>query len=192
MVRDIKTVKAWGRTREKLEAFAEEMTAKIGVQVEPVKTAREAVEGLDIVITMTGAAQPVLEGTWVSPGTHLNVTGSNNITRREVDGETIARSGIVAVEDLAQAKIESGDLKLAVDERKFQWEKMVTIGEIVAGKIPGRNDDKEITLFDSLGIGLWDAVAARFVYDKAVAEHVGIEVPVEDPPVKVRQDRTGR
>ena len=73
-----------------------------------------------------------------------------------------------------------------------QWEKMVTLGEIVAGKIPGRHDAKEITLFDSLGIGLWDAVAARFVYDKAVAEHVGIEVPVEDPPVKVRQDRTGR
>lgn len=187
-VRNITRVRAWSRTRERLEAFCAEMGEKLHLAIEPAASVREAVDGADVVVTMTSSTEPVVEGSWIAPGTHLNVAGSNNIARREVDGETIARSGVVAVEDLAQAKVESGDLKFALKEGKFAWERAVRFGDVVAGKTPGRHDRGEITLFKSLGIGLWDAVAARHVYDRAVAEHAGVELPVSEP----LRPRTGR
>lgn len=180
-VRNLTRIRAWSRTRERLDPFVAEMSEKIGKTIEPAATAREAVEGADIVITMTTSTNPVLEGAWLLPGTHLNVAGSNHGHRREVDGEAVARSGIVAVEDLAQAKVEAGDLRIAAEEGKFSWDRCVLLGDIVAGKTPGRHDPKEITMFKSLGIGLWDAVSARRIYDKAVAEHAGTELPVEEP-----------
>ncbi len=180
-VRHLTRIRAWSRTRERLDPFVAEMSERLGKTVEPAASAREAVEGADIVITMTTSSHPVLEGAWLTPGAHLNVAGSNHIHRREVDAEAVARSGIVAVEDLAQAKMEAGDLKLAIDEGRFAWERSVLLGDIVAGKTPGRHDGREITMFKSLGIGLWDAVAARFVYDRAREEHAGVELPVEEP-----------
>ncbi len=180
-VRHITRIRAWSRTRERLDPFVSEMSEKLGVRVEPAASAREAVEGADVVVTMTTSTDPVLEGKWISPGTHLNVAGSNHIHRREVDGEAVNRSRIVAVEDLAQAKVEAGDLKIAIDEKMFGWDRAVLLGDVVAGKIPGRHDADEITMFKSLGIGLWDAVVARHIYDRAVAEHAGVELPVEEP-----------
>ena len=180
-VRDFTRIRVWSRTVERAQSFASEMGEKLSKTIEVAPSAREAVEGADVVVTMTTSTDAVLHGAWLSPGMHMNVAGSNHIHRREVDGEAVARSGIVAVEDLAQAKIEAGDLKFAIDEGKFAWDRAVLLGDIVAGKTPGRHDAREITLFKSLGIGLWDAVAARHVYDRAVAEHAGVELPVEEP-----------
>jgi alanine dehydrogenase len=187
-VRNVTRIRAWNRSRERLDTFVSEMGEKIGKKIEVAAGVREAVEGADIVVTMTSAAQPVVEGAWLAPGTHVNAAGSNNVARREIDAQVVARSAIVAVEDLAQAKVESGDLKLAIDEGQFSWERAVLLGDIVAGKTPGRHDAREITLFESLGIGLWDAVSARHIYDRAVAEHAGVELPVTEP-LRVRAGR---
>ena len=180
-VRNLTRIRAWSRTRERLDPFVAEMSEKLGKKIEAAPTAEEAVAGADIVITMTTSTEPVLKGSWIAPGAHLNVAGSNHIHRREVDGEAVHRSGIVAVEDLAQAKIEAGDLKIAIDEKMFNWDRAVLLGDIVAGKTPGRHDAREITMFKSLGIGLWDVAAARFVYDRAREEKAGVELPVEEP-----------
>jgi len=180
-VRNLTRIRAWSRTRERLDPFVAEMSKKIGKPIEAAPSAQEAVAGADIVITMTTTTDPVLRGAWISPGAHLNVAGSNHIHRREVDGEAVERSGIVAVEDLAQAIVEAGDLKIAVDEKMFNWDRAVLLGDIVAGKTPGRHAADEITMFKSLGIGLWDAVVARHIYDLAVVEHAGVELPVEEP-----------
>jgi ornithine cyclodeaminase len=181
-VRPIERVRAWGRTRERLEAFCREMSEKLARPVEPAPSARAAVDGADIVVTITSASQPVVEGAWLSRGTHVNAAGSNRASAREIDGETVARAGIIAVEDVAQAKVESGDLRLAVDEGRFRWERAVTLGAILAGKTPGRTSDDQITLFESLGIGLWDVVAAAHVYQVAVERGFGTELPIAGVP----------
>lgn len=180
-VRHFTRIRAWSRTPERTAAFANDMGEKLSKTIEVAPSARDAVEGADVVVTITTTTDPVLEGAWLSEGTHLNVAGSNHGHRREVDAGAVARSGIVAVEDLAQAKVEAGDLLIAIKEGKFSWERAVLLGDIVAGKTPGRHDAREITMFKSLGIGLWDVVVARHVYDRAVAEHAGIELPVEEP-----------
>lgn len=177
-VRPIERVRAYGRNPERLRAFADEMTARVGIPVEPAASAREAVAGADVVSAITTASTPVLEGAWLAPGTHVNAAGSNRANAQEIDVETVARAGVVAVEDLDQAKIESGDLIHAVQSGRWSWDNAVRLSDVVAGKLPGRTSDDEITLFESLGIGLWDLAAASHVYDACVAAGRGSRLPI--------------
>jgi len=67
------------------------------------------------VITATSAREPVLKGEWIDPGTHLNVVGSNFLSKSEVDVETIKRASIIAVDSIEQSRIEAGDLMPAIE-----------------------------------------------------------------------------
>jgi ornithine cyclodeaminase/alanine dehydrogenase len=120
----------------------------------------------------------VLEGAWLRPGTHVNAAGSNHASRQEVDVETIRRASIVALEDLAQAHVESGDLIAAVEQRAWTWDSASLLSDVVAGKAPRRTSDDQITLFESLGIGLWDVAAASFIFDKCVLLGRGTKLPI--------------
>jgi ornithine cyclodeaminase/alanine dehydrogenase-like protein (mu-crystallin family) len=166
-VRPIALVKAYSRNPDRCAAFAEEMIQALGVQVEPVGSAEEAGEGVDIIITATTASQPVLQGGWLRPGVHINAIGSNWAHKQEVDVETVSRSNIVVVDSREQARIESGDLIAAVQAGKLNWEDVVELADVVAGRVPGRRSPEEITLFESQGIALEDVAAARMVYERA-------------------------
>ncbi|MDR5696071.1 MAG: ornithine cyclodeaminase family protein [Armatimonadota bacterium] len=172
-VRPIALVKAYSRNPERCAAFAEEMVQTLGVQVEAVKSAEEAVEGGDILITATTASQPVLRGSWLRPGVHINAIGSNWAHKQEVDIETVSRSHIVVVDSREQARIESGDLIAAANAGKLNWEEVVELADVVAGRAPGRRSSEEITLFESQGIALEDVTAAKLVYDRAQDLGVG-------------------
>ena len=102
-VRPVKTVRVWSRNEEKRRKFAADVGA------EPVATAEEAVRGAQIVVTATNSAEPVIEDSWIAPGTMLNAMGSNVAKRRELPGELVRRANVVAVDSLEQAKIEAGD-----------------------------------------------------------------------------------
>jgi ornithine cyclodeaminase/alanine dehydrogenase-like protein (mu-crystallin family) len=126
---------------------------------------------------MTSSNAPDFEGAWLRNGTHVNAAGSNRANAQEIDVETVARAAIVAVEDIAQAKVESGDLRGADESGRWKWDSVVTLGDIVAGKSPSRTSDDQITLFESLGIGLWDLAAASHIFDRCVIEGRGVRLP---------------
>ncbi len=168
LARDIDEIRVWGRSPDKARAFAEAATAKCGKPVRVAATAHEAVDGIDIVATMTSAAEPVLEGAWLAPGTHVNAAGSNRLTNREIDAETVRRASVIVVENLEQAHMEAGDL--VRNEEAQPWERVVAIADLVVGTVAGRTNADDVTLFESLGIGLWDLAAANIVYDAVVAE----------------------
>jgi ornithine cyclodeaminase/alanine dehydrogenase len=107
----------------------------------------------------------------------VNAAGSNRAAAPEIDVETVRRSAIVAVEDVAQAKVESGDLIAAAAAGAFAWDDAARLADIVAGRTAGRTDDRQITLFESLGVGIWDIAAASHVYDACVAARRGAELP---------------
>ncbi|HYZ17483.1 MAG TPA: ornithine cyclodeaminase family protein [Candidatus Acidoferrum sp.] len=177
-VRPIERVRVYARNAERLRAFCEEMTAKIGIPVEPAGSAREAVSGAGVVSTITNSSTPVLEGGWLDAGAHVNAAGSNRANAQEIDVETVARASVVAVEDLAQAQVESGDLISAIESGRWSWDRAVLLSDLVAGKKPGRTSSDQITLFESLGIGLWDLAAASHVYDACVAAGRGSRLPI--------------
>ncbi|HEX3452357.1 MAG TPA: ornithine cyclodeaminase family protein, partial [Solirubrobacteraceae bacterium] len=177
-VRPISRVLVYGRDPARRAAFCEEMEEKTGRRIEPVESAREAVAEADVVCTMTSSSVPVLEGAWLREGAHVNAAGSNRANAQEVDVETVVRSDVVAVEDLAQAKVESGDLRAANESGKWSWEHATRLSDVVAGHALGRTSDSQITLFESLGIGLWDLAAASFVFDECVVQGRGQPLPI--------------
>ena len=104
-VRDIRSVKVYSRNADNRAKFAAQMEKRLKLPVNPVASSGESVEGADVVITITNSAEPVFEGKWLTPGTHVNAAGNNNWQHREVDETTITRSAIVAVDDLEQARL---------------------------------------------------------------------------------------
>lgn len=172
-VSSIRTIKAFGRNPEHLARFCEEIQQNTGTEVLPAEHPREVVQGSQVVVTITTAIDPLFDGRWLKPGVHINAIGSHRLQAREIDGETIARSDIIAVDSLDVARRESGDLATAEREGKFQWEQAVEMGDIVVGKHPGRRTRDQITLFKAHGIAMWDVAAAGLVFAKAVTEGIG-------------------
>ncbi len=172
-VRPVALVKCYSRDARRREAFAEEMVQELAAEVVPAESASDAVDGVDIIVTATTAEDPVLRGEWLRPGVHLNAIGSNWANKHELDAEAVRRSDRIAVDDLEQARQESGDLTASVDAGVLAWERVVELGQIVTGEVPGRASPDEITLFESQGIALEDVAAMKLAYDRALQIGVG-------------------
>lgn len=172
-VRKVTSVKAFGRDRPRREAYCREMSDELGLSVQPVESSRACVDEADVVITVTSASQPVLEGAWLAPGTHVNAAGSNALVRSEIDEETVRRASVVAVDSREQARMECGDLLALVEKGLLQWDSMTELADIVAGHAPGRMEPGDITLFESQGLAAEDVAVASVVYEKAKANGAG-------------------
>jgi ornithine cyclodeaminase/alanine dehydrogenase-like protein (mu-crystallin family) len=183
-VRRLQEIRAFGRDCGRLIDFCGEIAKTIGVPVRAAATAESTVRGAGIVVTATNAATPVLEGAWLSPGTHLNVVGSNRADRREIDAAAVARAGLIVCDSVEQARLEAGDLLLAgpSPDGSSPLDRAVELGAVLAGTHPGRIDPRAITLFKSLGLGLEDLAAASLVYDRAVEAGAGRPLPAGPKP----------
>jgi len=177
-VRKLERVRAFGRDTERRAQFCREMSARIGVEAEPVDSGEKAVRGADIVITATSAMKIVLEGPWLSPGVHVNAIGANWAQKRELDNAAVARADEIVVDSIEQAKMEAGDLILAFANGAARWDAVRELGGIVAARIPGRTAENQITLFKSNGIAAWDLSVAVRVYELAVARGMGQSIPL--------------
>ena len=166
-VRPLRRVRVWSRHPESARRFADEESARHGIPIETAATAREAVEGADLICTVTSAREPVLEGAWVAPGAHRNVVGASIPVAREVDTETIRRARVF-VDRRESALAEAGDLLIPMRAGEIGEDCIVgEIGDVLLGRTPGRQSPEEITLFESLGIAVEDVAAARYVWRKA-------------------------
>jgi ornithine cyclodeaminase/alanine dehydrogenase-like protein (mu-crystallin family) len=163
-VRRVKTVKVYGREPERRKAFAARLAAETGVEVVPVESGEEAARGQDILITATSAREPVLRGEWLAEGAHINLAGSNLLSKAEADVEVFRRANLVTVDSKDQARIEAGDFVDALSAGVLQWEDVYNFAPMLVGKYPGRQSPRDVTVFKSLGLGIEDiAVAARVV-----------------------------
>jgi ornithine cyclodeaminase/alanine dehydrogenase-like protein (mu-crystallin family) len=172
-VRKLSAVLAFSRAEENRTQFCREMTGKLGIAVEPAESAEAASRFGDIVITATNSTQPLVRGEWLRPGTHVNAIGANMANRREVDDATLARAAVIAVDSLAQAKVEAGDLIHGLADAPHAWDKVIELCAIVAGAQPGRASSDDITIFKSSGIALWDVASAGFIYRQALERGKG-------------------
>lgn len=172
-VRQIRSIAAYSRDPENRLKFCEEMAEKTGVKVHPAETAEEAVRDMDIIVTATTSKTPVLMGEWLAEGAHVNAIGSNVLTSQEIDVEAVRRCDCVVVDSHEQALMESGDLVHAVQKQAFYWEDARELGLVLIGEYPGREDAREITLFESHGIALEDVALAARIFAKAEEEGIG-------------------
>ena len=175
--RPIEKARVFSRRQERREDFARRSSERLGIDVQPVESAQECVEGADVVIAITSAREPVVLGDWLSPGAHVNAAGGNHWLRREIDEAAVLRSEVIVVDDLEQARIECGDLMWLEARGSFRWDMAHQLQDVVAGRVPGRVSAEGVTLFESMGIALEDIAAAEVVYRKAKEQGIGQELP---------------
>ena len=169
-VRPIERVRVYSRNAENRTGFARRMTKTLGIEVVAVDTPREAVEPADILVTITNSPTPVFDGEWLRPGMHVCAVGGANEYVTELDDTTIQRADIIAVDSIAQAKIECGELLMPASRGVLLWEQVSEFWHVVGGMKAGRRTDDDITLFKSLGMAMWDVAAAKVVYERYVNE----------------------
>jgi ornithine cyclodeaminase/alanine dehydrogenase-like protein (mu-crystallin family) len=175
--RNLDAVRVYGRDPERRTKFCAEMSARLGISVQPVASAAEAVRGADIVNTATTSAKPVLDGQDIAEGTHINAIGANHAHKRELDDTAISRANVIFVDSIEQSKQEAGDLIIPFQQQSNKWDAVHELDQLVAGKVPGRTNDKQITLFKSNGIASWDLAVAEKVYALAEQKNLGRELP---------------
>lgn len=173
VVRPFRQVQVWSRTIENAERFARREGERHGIAVQAAPSARAAVAGADVICTTTSAIEPVLEGDWLEPGTHINAVGSSMPAARELDTAAVVRSRLF-VDRRESTLNEAGDFLFpkqegAIDDDHIQGE----IGEILTGKLEGRTSSQEITLFKSLGLAVEDVASANHIYVKALEQGAG-------------------
>jgi ornithine cyclodeaminase len=166
-VRPLRRVRVWSRHPEHARRFAAEESERHGLSIETAASAREAVEGADLICTVTSSREPVLEGAWIAPGAHVNAAGASIPAARELDTDAVRRARLF-IDRRESALAEAGDLLIPIREGAVGEDHIVgEIGDVLLGRTPGRQSPEEITLFKSLGLAVEDVAAARFVWRRA-------------------------
>lgn len=175
-VRDIETIYVFNRSKDKAEKFAEYATEKFGKEVFICTNSNDVVRQVDILVTSTNAMEPVFSEA-LRPGVHVNAVGSFRPVMQELPSAALASANKVVVEAVDAALEETGDLHFPIKEGVFSEEGIHgELGNIVNGNLTGRESDEEITIFKSVGLAIVDIVVAKYLYDKAVKNNIGVQV----------------
>jgi ornithine cyclodeaminase/alanine dehydrogenase-like protein (mu-crystallin family) len=156
-------------------AFADSLKDIIDCEIVVTEDPSAAVQESDVVTLITSAKDPIVDGDWFTPGTHINGVGSHAPHMRELDAKTVVRSKVVC--DLVDAcRAEAGDFIIPVEAGEWSWEQVHgSLGDVIAKTIAGRETLEEITLFKSVGLAIQDMSAAFHVYKKALELGVGMD-----------------
>jgi alanine dehydrogenase len=176
-VKTFRQVKAWSRDSAKRTAFATECSSLFSITVLATGTAEEALRGAMVVVTATNAKDPVLAAEWITPGAHINAMGSNQANRRELPAELIHRAGLIAVDSIEQARMESGDLVLALDENGWKDPKIVELKDVVGGSALRERAHDAITIFKSNGLAVEDVICAGYVFEQGSKQGRASKMP---------------
>jgi len=163
-VRPLRSITIWGRRIEQATALAAEINSELGIPTLAAAEVRDAVAGADIICTVTSAAEPILMGAWIRPGTHLNLVGSSHAGPVEVDNDLVVRSRFIA-------DSREGVLAQGAEFRRAREAGLITdahivgeIGEVLAGTLAGRQSPDKITAYKSLGHVVQDLASAWALY----------------------------
>ncbi|GIM91584.1 ornithine cyclodeaminase family protein [Paractinoplanes toevensis] len=175
-VRDIDTVVVWSRSADRIASYRSAV-ADLGLAVKTAATVEDVVRSADVLCTQTPAREPLVRGAWFGAGLHVNAVGAPpRADHREVDGEGLRRSRVV-VDSLPTALAKSGEVVMALAEGAVTEADVRTeLGAVIAGLAPGRVATTDITLFNSVGLGLQDLVTADLLLRRARAEGIGTTI----------------
>jgi alanine dehydrogenase len=171
----LQTVFAYDKDGERALRLAHELALDLKITVKPVSDLAAAVRQSDICVTCTPSRQPVLGSDDVSHGTFIAAVGADNPQKQELPPSLMAKGKIVC--DVLEQCAVMGDLHHALEAGAVTRAVVhAELGEVVAGKKPGRESEDEITIFDSTGMALQDVAAAAFLYERAQREGSGVRL----------------
>ena len=171
--------------------FAAKMTELLDMEVRPVATNREAIQGVDVLLSVTNSNVPTFDGDWLEPGVHLCSIVSSNIglmrggfiqqKRREVDDKTLQRCDIIVCNSKRQEILdEPGVLWDPVQQGIITWDDVWDLGEVLAGQVPGRTSEEQISFYKNNAFwGVGDQAIGELLYQRAVEKGLGTELPID-------------
>jgi ornithine cyclodeaminase len=180
----LERIRVAGRDAAKVARLVDEF-AEFGPRVEAAASIEEGVRSADVVCAATHSDRPVVCRAWLRPGTHVNVVGWNASGDGEVDAETI-RDSLVVVESRAAALVGPAsagafELRRAIESGVIAADHVhAEIGELLSGTVTGRSNDRQITLYRSVGVAVQDAAAAGLVVRSAQRRGVGTALELEE------------
>lgn len=168
----IEVIHAWDSHPEALSAFASDIESEHGIPVVRAGSKREAVEQADILVTTTRGKGSLVEAGWVKPGTHIVAIGTDQRGKQELDPEIFRNAKIV--NDSIEQCVEKGETWHPLNRKIIGKDGIhAEIGEILLGTKPGRENDEEVTIFDSTGMAIQDNTAATKIYRNAIERGIG-------------------
>lgn len=174
-VRDLQEVRVWSRTDASVDAFITEMQPHVEARIRKAPSCEDAVRGAAIVALTTASKEPVVFNEWVADGTHICAVGACRPTEREMDASLVARANLY-VDSHEAALAEAGDIVLAIKDGAVTAAHIKgELGDVASGKIPGRANPEQVTVFKSLGMAVEDVAAAHLVYQRARVDGIGME-----------------
>jgi ornithine cyclodeaminase len=172
-VRNLRAVRVWSPSEERRAAFARDMQPGRTARIITCASAREALEGSDLIVLATSSRDPVVRSEWVADGAHVCAVGACRPDQREMDTALVAR-GRLFVDSRGGALAEAGDVLLPIEEGAFDETHIAgELGEVAAGSVAGRRSAAEVTIFKSLGMAVEDIAAAHLAYQKATERGLG-------------------
>jgi ornithine cyclodeaminase len=172
-VAPVREIRIWGRTRTHVDALIEDMTAEISAAFVAAETPESAVRGADLVALVTASREPVVQRGWIKAGAHVCAVGACRPDQREMDTALVGDARLF-VDSRIGALAEAGDIVIPIREGAFGPDHIAAeIGEVIAGRAPGRTRADEITIFKSLGMAVEDVAAARLAWERASARGLG-------------------
>ncbi len=180
-VRDLAEVRIYSTRRERREDVARRLAGVVHAKVVPVDEPRAAVEGCDIVTTATNSNEPVFNGEWLVPGTHVNtMLGSDSfLPRRETDDTTVRRSDVIVVNSKESIRLDKQpELYPPLQRGELAWDDIYDIGELLTRRrIHGRSSAAQITYHNNnVGMGVQFAALGALLYERARRAGRGTEI----------------
>ena len=160
-ITDCRSVLSWGRTDEELEAYRRDMEAE-GFDVAVTRDPAELGASCNLIVTTTPATEPLLRGEDIRLGTHISAIGSDAPHKQELDPAILSRASLVVADSRAQCR-ERGEIARALDAGAISPDQVSELGDVIAGRVPRRTSDDQITVFDSTGVAVQDIQIASAV-----------------------------
>ncbi len=179
-VRPLKEIRIFDVDPERLSSFVgknQPLADRFGTKLVAAKSSDEAVEGADVITTVTTSRKPTFDGDRVKAGCHINGVGSYTQEMREIPVELLRRAGRIFVDNREAVLAEAGDFIIPMREGLFSSDRIAgELGELILGQVPGRTARDEITVMKTVGFATLDVVAAAAIVEKAKSLGIGTEV----------------
>ncbi len=178
-VRNLEEVRVCARNYEKTVRFAEKMQEELkdyGTRITAVRTSDEAIDDADLIVTATPSSEPVFDGAKVKKGCTISCVGAYQHHMQELDPAVLPRASKIYFDSKGAVLSESGDILIPLEKGIITEDDFTgDIGAVVNGELIGRENDEEIIVYETVGVGAQDLVTAKMVYDKAVEAGVGTQ-----------------
>jgi ornithine cyclodeaminase len=168
---DCNDIIVWGRRQDNLDTYKRDME-KLGYSVQTTTDSGEVTEKCRMIITATPSKIPLIDVKQIKPGTHITAMGSDTHLKQELDSKILQRADMVVADSIEQC-LSRGEISKTLQAGLVRKEDLIELGDVIAGRQPGRTSDEQITVADLTGVAVQDIQIAKAVHQALLQSDFG-------------------